>query len=58
MKQEARKKFLKRCRTIKAAKSIRDQNFNEEEIMSKNKLHQFRKIKNENNNHSNDSKNK
>ena len=58
MKQEARKRFLKRCRSLKGGKTIRDPLYNEDEIMSKNKLHQFRKINNQNKRDSKDSENK
>ena len=57
MKQENKKRTLKRARTLKGSKTIRE-NFNEEEMMSKNKLNKFREIKNQDgtNSHAKDTK--
>jgi hypothetical protein len=50
-KQEARKRFLKRARSLKGTKIMKEKLYNEEEIMSKKKLHKFREVKH--NDHSN-----
>ena len=49
MKQEPRKRFLKRARTLKTSKTIRESIYSEEDIMSKNKLNKFRAIRSQDN---------
>ncbi len=58
MKQEIKKRTLKRARSLKDSHTIREKQYNEEEMMSKNRLNKFREIKNldGSNSHSRDNK--